>query len=123
MERVLWEGSAQAKVILIMRKGPCLRCRITGLPVLSSQNASSELKPIPLSFFFSFLVLKKSKDELANTSSNYLKKATLRNQEALLKEHSPKVAGNRGMQGHVMKQCIKHTKPPERSRDLLEAVG
>ena len=91
--------------------------------MLSSQNASSELKPIPLSFFFSFLVLKKSKDEFANTSSNYLKKATLRNQEALLKEYSPKVAGNRGMQGHVMKQCIKHTKPPERSRDLLEAVG
>ena len=62
--------------------------------MFSSQNASSELKPIPLSFFFfSFLVLKKSKDELANTSSNCLIKAILRSQEALLKEYSPKVKG------------------------------
>ena len=46
-----------------------------------------------LYLFFSFLVLKKSKDELANTSSNCLIKAILRSQEAVLKEYSPKVIG------------------------------
>ena len=93
--------------------------------MLSSQNASSDLKPIPLSFFFFlFGFEKKVKMNLQTPAVTALKKQLLRNQEALLKEYSPKVAGNRGMQGHVMKQCIKHTKPPERSRDLLlEAVG
>ena len=54
------------------------------------------------------MVSKKSKDELANTSSNCLIKAILRNQKALLKEYSTKVIGNRGMMQQVMKQNVSN---------------